>query len=196
MRLAAHLRVAAVMAALIAPVAPAAATLLVNGGFETGDFTGWTRSGAAGFTNVNDSNPIEGDYAAFFSPNNIGRISQTIVTHPGEVLRLRFALAHSFATAGPVNSFSATFGGTALVALNNLRKLEYTNFVYSFASPGGVQNLTFAFRDIRPTGFFLDDVSLEAIPEPASWGLLLIGFGAVGLAVRRRRAQAPLRVIA
>lgn len=29
-----------------------------------------------------------------------------------------------------------------------------------------------------------------AVPEPASWGLMILGFGAIGLVVRRRRRQA------
>jgi hypothetical protein len=33
---------------------------------------------------------------------------------------------------------------------------------------------------------FLDGVSLTAVPEPASWALMLAGFGLVGLAARRR----------
>ncbi|QXQ08678.1 PEPxxWA-CTERM sorting domain-containing protein [Sphingosinicellaceae bacterium] len=34
---------------------------------------------------------------------------------------------------------------------------------------------------------FLDGVSLTAaVPEPATWGLMLVGFGAVGITARRR----------
>ena len=33
-------------------------------------------------------------------------------------------------------------------------------------------------------------LSISAVPEPATWTLLLIGFGAIGLAVRRRKPSA------
>ena len=31
-----------------------------------------------------------------------------------------------------------------------------------------------------------------AVPEPASWALMLLGFGAIGVAMRRRKAALPL----
>ena len=41
-------------------------------------------------------------------------------------------------------------------------------------------------------GFSLNGVSTGAVPEPATWAMMLIGFGAAGYAVRRRRAVASL----
>jgi hypothetical protein len=32
--------------------------------------------------------------------------------------------------------------------------------------------------------------ALPAVPEPASWALMLLGFGAIGAAMRRRRGLA------
>ena len=42
-----------------------------------------------------------------------------------------------------------------------------------------------------PPVAFLDGVSLTAVPEPATWGLMTLGFGALGAAMRRRRALTP-----
>jgi len=42
----------------------------------------------------------------------------------------------------------------------------------------------------RPTHVsinFAGDITAPAVPEPASWGLMLLGFGAMGLIVRSRR---------
>jgi hypothetical protein len=39
-----------------------------------------------------------------------------------------------------------------------------------------------------PPTAFLDGVSLTAaVPEPATWGMMIIGLGAMGVAARRRR---------
>jgi hypothetical protein len=37
--------------------------------------------------------------------------------------------------------------------------------------------------------FEFDDIATGAVPEPATWALLIAGFGLVGAAARRRRAQ-------
>ncbi len=37
------------------------------------------------------------------------------------------------------------------------------------------------------------DVSVAAVPEPATWGMMVLGFGAAGVALRRRRyRRAPV----
>ena len=54
------------------PGQASAANLIVNGSFETGDFTGWTLSGNTGVTGVTGSfggvDPEDGSFQAFFGP--------------------------------------------------------------------------------------------------------------------------------
>lgn len=54
-------------------------------------------------------------------------------------------------------------------------------------------NSTLAFSAIGTSdslGGYLDSISLvSAVPEPSVWGMLLMGFGAVGYAMRRRRRK-------
>ena len=58
---------------------------------------------------------------------------------------------------------------------------DSVNPVLSFLSDGGPGGL--------PPLALLDGVSLEAaVPEPATWMLMIAGFGLTGVAVRRRRA--------
>ncbi|MEG3125743.1 PEPxxWA-CTERM sorting domain-containing protein [Sphingomonas sp. GB1N7] len=33
------------------------------------------------------------------------------------------------------------------------------------------------------------DPSSGAVPEPATWGMIIVGFGLTGAAIRRRRAE-------
>ncbi len=37
---------------------------------------------------------------------------------------------------------------------------------------------------------------VAAVPEPSTWGMMLLGFGAIGVSMRRRRRAAPLAQIA
>jgi hypothetical protein len=62
----------------------------------------------------------------------------------------------------------------------------------SFALVNG-QSYTLRFTGLAnvDSTAFIDDVSLSVtpstVPEPASWAMLLTGFGLVGTAIRRRR---------
>jgi len=38
-----------------------------------------------------------------------------------------------------------------------------------------------------PTGSYSGTINVQAVPEPATWAMMLIGFAGVGLALRRRR---------
>jgi hypothetical protein len=67
----------------------------------------------------------------------------------------------------------------------------WTNFSYVWNSGANTQatvelinrNLAFSGND-----FALDDMSFGAVPEPATWAMMIMGFGAAGALLRRRRA--------
>jgi PEP-CTERM motif len=75
-------------------------------------------------------------------------------------------------------------------------------------TPGQVNRLvTFTFTDavtqsavkaIRFTAtrnaFEVDNVAIRAVPEPATWLMMMLGFGGVCFAMRRRPAKATMRV--
>jgi hypothetical protein len=49
------------------------------------------------------------------------------------------------------------------------------NYLFSFAGGGTVG------------GTLTGNVTISAVPEPGTWGLMIIGFGAIGLTMSRRR---------
>ncbi|HEX4180901.1 MAG TPA: PEPxxWA-CTERM sorting domain-containing protein [Caulobacteraceae bacterium] len=55
--------------------------------------------------------------------------------------------------------------------------------VLSFLAQGGPNGSV-------PPFALLDGVSLTAVPEPATWAFMLVGFGGMGAAIRSRRRQA------
>ena len=71
--------------------------------------------------------------------------------------------------------------GNQLVAGTNMR-------VFFTADPGTpISALRFTSTGVA---FEFDDFAASAVPEPASWALLIAGFGLVGTALRRRPAIA------
>ena len=73
---------------------------------------------------------------------------------------------------------SAPADGSQGNVLNNRRVF----FDFGGATAGSIK---FSSSSIA---FELDDIATAAVPEPATWGLMIAGFGMVGVGARRRRA--------
>jgi hypothetical protein len=95
-----------------------------------------------------------------------------------------------------LTSFSATFANGALTALSFA-----TNALSPISSDG---NGNFGLQSFRVTGLGPDGAStsngdfqlltsgqleIAAVPEPATWALMIIGFGMIGGTLRARRRQ-------
>jgi hypothetical protein len=75
----------------------------------------------------------------------------------------------------------------------------YSFDIFSFIAPG--QSYQIRFAEVDNVNFFnlgVDNVSIStaaagAVPEPATWSLMLMGFGAIGFSLRRsRRSLQPI----
>jgi hypothetical protein len=175
-----------VASALIAAARIDAATgpeLVVNGGFETGDFTGWTVTPASMGSDfgVDNTAPHTGSFEASFGGTAIGffdSISQTIPTVPGALYRVSFWLQND---GTGVQEFLAEFNGNTLDDFSP--HFPYTQFVYPKVFLDGtdhadahytVATSTSAVLRLRgynlPSFWRLDDVSVMRVCDPLQTG--------------------------
>jgi len=137
-----------------------AQNLLVNPGFETGNFAGWTLSGSTAFEGVSSSfatTPYTGSYSAFFGAvNTYNIISQTFATTAGDQYNISFALDNS---GGPYSEVDVDWGGKQVWDIQPTGTFGWTVFGFDELATGSSTTVSFAFRQ-DPSYFNLDDTSV------------------------------------
>ena len=87
-----------------------------------------------------------------------------------------------------------TYTGTDAIVngvANGNQSSTVTNGRLTFRPDGG---LYITSIDLRSTGQALEADNfgvIAAVPEPATWGMMLLGFGVMGVSLRRRRRSTP-----
>ena len=185
----------------------ASALTLVNAAV-TGSVAGpgqtvWTTANTGNYT-LFLSSPNPGDYLnpndesiSIGIPNGTSRVlltgegyfpGNTLNSDPAYNLTLSFDSGQTLTGLYTVatNSFS---GGSSIVSGGrtfSLIEFSYTRFLGdvvrpNVATPGGDGN--------DYNGNFRISSVAGAVPEPASWALMIVGFGMVGVSARRRKAS-------
>ncbi len=175
-------------AALALAAALPAQAAIVNGGFETGDFSGWTVAGDTGYTGVDAFAANSGSYGAFFGEERPGSsIEQTFATTAGASYLIEFWL--QLDDSAVPNSFSWSWDGVSQALLIDESAFGYTHFSGVVTATSSLSTLRFDVMN-EQSFFLLDDVSASMqVPEPASAALALIAFAAMGAGVTTRRRR-------
>ena len=159
--------------------------------------TGWTVGG--------DSIDYVGGYwqaengarSIDLSGNAAGSISQTFDTVAGKAYDVNFWLAGN-PNGGPqtkgvtVSASGATpqTDDFTLQPTDTLGHMGYQPYSYMFNAASNSTTLTFSSDTASPDGAVLDNVSVTAVPEPAAWAMMIVGFFGLGALLRSRRKSA------
>lgn len=203
-------RILAAAALAIAPVA-LHATTIVDGSFETagagvtdycysgfpaggnaacapgnwGTAGGVIKSGSAAWGGTTTT---AGNYFGMLQASQV--LSQTVTATSNGALGLTWLDANRTNNGG-AHSYTVTVDGASLGTFTSAAGGFVTKSAATFNGVAG-QSYTIAFNGIAngDTTTFIDNVALGVVPEPATWAMLLAGFGLVGFAMRRRSTGA------
>jgi hypothetical protein len=188
-------------------------TQIINGSAVTTGFAN-TRVDLGSTTTASNQYSVSYDYLHFASPSFAGATIQTSKTLNFGTLALNSSaasLGFSLFNIGDINTAGLELyqinGPGGLFSSNvstflNLAAGGSNNYTASFTplSVGTFSGVyTLLFRDYAPGGVGIRNYTLtlnvlgdvyDPVPEPASWAMMLMGFGLVGALARRRARTA------
>ncbi|MGO8700844.1 MAG: protease pro-enzyme activation domain-containing protein [Limisphaerales bacterium] len=165
--------------------------LVLDGGFEAGDFAYWNLSGDSSiYTNnfVDSADDIYGlDYPSYPDPGNsylaalgelsgLAYLSQPLPTQAGQFYLLSLWLANTAPAEIPnqfVVQWNSSNSTNTLFNQSNLGVFDYTNLQYVVKA--SASTTTLQFGNINQGFFCLDDVSVVPVPIPTMQALVLNG---------------------
>lgn len=140
---------------------------IVNGGFETGDLTGWSASSSAISAEFVGIGGAFGNYAADLGPTaSTQSLSQDVATTPGQQYTL------SFFVDGDPDSFSnaltVTWDGNTILSLSQV-PLGFNQYTFNVTGDpsAGATPLVFSYTD-DADGLLLDQVAVNSTTAPAT----------------------------
>jgi hypothetical protein len=141
--------------------------IISNGGFETGDFRGWTLAAAATLV-TNRTGYVHGGTrsALLGQEGSLGYLVQTLPTQAGQTYQLSLWLANPKNNLNPSpNQFSILWEGNTIYDRMDIPFTNWMNLRFTVTATANGSRLQFGFRD-DPFYLALDDVTLRPVPAP------------------------------
>jgi hypothetical protein len=195
--------IAAVFIASVFAAPASAAELIINGGFEDAFASGWSHSYSATLDVIGGSTAHSGSLGARYTASDAvdgDVLVQAFSTVVGQTYVYSYWLAAATTDSAAPSEFMVMIGSQIVADLFNTWTFEYTRFTGSYLADSDVSAISFfGFNSLGV--YSLDDVSVKprvetdtggGVPEPASWALMVLGFGGLGAVLRRRRGQVGL----
>ncbi|MEW5686600.1 MAG: PEPxxWA-CTERM sorting domain-containing protein [Pseudomonadota bacterium] len=175
----------------------------INAGQEPGGF-GWSVTGSVDVFDTDspyggDPDPVGGDPFGLdlVGTGNVGGIAQGFATEVGKRYVLSFTYANNpfiggagmrfgvKGASGDTFAFDLTHTGSTQTAMN------WQEYTYEFVATDTFSTLYFNnTAGSTNGGMYLDKIGVSqvptGVPEPATWALMIGGFGLAGASLRRR----------
>lgn len=199
-------RTALLALALLAPAGAARADMIVNGGFEAPVIAnpsfstfqaipGWTTAFGPGIEVQNHvaGSPFAGNQFVELDSSANSGMYQDLATVAGQAYRLSFAYSPRPGVAANSTGIDVLWGGSTVssLALNGVGLSDTAWQVYTLdlTATSSLTRLQFNATGLSDSlGGYIDNVSVNAVPEPSSLALCGL-FGLGGLIVRARRRK-------
>jgi choice-of-anchor C domain-containing protein len=204
----------AAVSALALAASAQAATVLIDGQFHDAGFSGpwknYTNGNSFGGWTVTsgDVDLIGSSWDGHGTSQSVdldgyqpGAISQTLDLMATKTYTLKFWLAGNPDGGPTVKTLDVSLGGVSLLSPSHLtfdttghsvKNMGWIEETLTFTG-SGKQDLTFASLDGESGTLFgpaVSDISISAVPESATWALMLVGFGSLGATLRMNRRKA------
>lgn len=183
------------------------AAQIINGSFEDGGvanpygtvaggnsttITGWTVLGSSVDFIGNYWQPSQGANSIDLNGVGQGGLAQTFNTVANQAYAVTFFLAGNPDNGPTIKTIKVDTNGANEQFFEfdttgfNKSNMGWKQFTYNFVGSGSPTTLAFNSQNAGSWGAALDNVSVSAVPEPANWAMMLLGFGLIGGAMRRR----------